>query len=251
MLEASRQEPADAPARGEFRLDEALSTPQRRRLRQLPGLIGGAVALVWRAAPRELLITSGLQLVSSVGLGAQLLVSRNLLEHILAGQQDGYGAAAPDIAILAGIIGIVAISNAARSEIQRTLGELVARYATSRVIEISTAVDLLSFEVPAFHDRQQRAVVNATFRPVQMTNGLLGVLGGLLATIGVGLALLAIQPLLLLVVARGVRAHLGGHRRCQQGDVPIRLRADRTRPRPVVSAGGPYQQGSRQGGASL
>ena len=158
------------------------------------------MALVWRAARRELLITSGLQFVASAGLGGQLLVTRSLLEHILAGHQRGYGAAAPDIAILAVIIGIVAISNAARSEIQRTLGELVARYATTRVIEISTAVDLLAFEVPAFHDRQQRAVVNATFRPVQMTTGLLGVLGGLLSAVGVGAALLTIQPLFLLIV---------------------------------------------------
>ena len=190
----------DKPARGEFRLDEALAPPRRRRLRDLPSLTLGAVALVWRAARRELLITSGLQLVSSVGLGAQLLVSRSLLSHILAGHQRGYGAAVPDIAILAVIIGVIGISNAARSEVQRTLGELVARYATTRVIEISTAVDLLSFEVPAFHDRQQRAVVNASFRPVQMTTGLLGVLGGLLSTIGVGAALLTIQPLFLLVV---------------------------------------------------
>lgn len=200
MLDATEPTGTDKPARGEFRLDHALASPSQRRLRDLPKLMLGAVALVWRAAPRELLITSGLQLVSSVGLGAQVLVSRSLLEHVLAGKQDGYSAAIPDIAILAVIIGIVAISNAARSEIQRTLGELVARYATSRVIEISTAVDLLSFEVPAFHDRQQRAVVNASFRPVQMTNGLLGVLGGLLSTIGVGAALLAIQPLLLLVM---------------------------------------------------
>jgi ATP-binding cassette subfamily B protein len=190
----------DKPARGEFRLDEALAPPRRRRLRELPGLILGALALVWRAARHELLITSGLQLVSSVGLGAQLLVSRSLLEHILAGQQQGYGAAVPDIAILAAIIGIVGVSTAARSEIQRTLGELVARYATTRVIEISTAVDLLSFEIPAFHDRQQRAVVNASFRPVQMTTGLLGVLGGLLSAVGVGVALLTIQPLFLLIV---------------------------------------------------
>jgi ATP-binding cassette, subfamily B, bacterial len=190
----------DKPTRGEFRLDEALAPSRRRRVRDLPSLTLGAVGLVWRAARHELLITAGLQLVSSVGLGAQLLVSRSLLSHILAGHQRGYGAAVPDIAILAVIIAIIGISNAARSEVQRTLGELVARYATTRVIEISTAVDLLSFEVPAFHDRQQRAVVNASFRPVQMTTGLLGVLGGLLSTIGVGLALLTIQPLFLLIV---------------------------------------------------
>src|ERR1700759_1692936 len=146
----------DKPAKGEFRLDEALAAPRRRRIRDLPALMLGAVALVWRAAPRELLITGGLQLISSVGLGAQLLVTRDLLSHILAGQQHGYDAAIPDMALLAVIIAIFGISNAARSEVQRTLGELVARYATPRVIEISTAVGLLSFEVPAFHDRQQR-----------------------------------------------------------------------------------------------
>jgi ATP-binding cassette subfamily B protein len=200
MLDATESSGTDKPPRSEFRLDHALASPGQRRLRDLPRLMLGAVALVYRAARRELLITSGLQFVASAGLGAQVLVSRSLIEHILAGKQDGYAAAAPDIAILAGIIGIVGISNAAGSEIQRTLGELVARYSTSRVVEISTAVDLLSFEVPAFHDRQQRAVVNATFRPVQMTNGLLGVLGGLLATIGVGLALFAIQPLFLVLM---------------------------------------------------
>jgi ATP-binding cassette, subfamily B, bacterial len=194
------REPVDKPTRSEFRLDEALAAPRRRRLRDLPALASGAVALVWRAARRELLITSGLQLVSSVGLGAQLLVSRSLLSHILAGHDRGYAAAVPDIAILAVIIGIIAISNAARSEVTRTLGELVGRYATTQVIEISTAVDLLAFEVPEFHDRQQRAVVNASFRPVQMTTGLLGVLGGLLSAIGVGAALLTIQPLFLLIV---------------------------------------------------
>jgi ATP-binding cassette subfamily B protein len=200
MLDATEPTAQDKPARGEFRLDHALEPTRQRRLRDLPKLMLGALEVVWLAARRELLITSGLQLISSAGLGAQVLVSRSLLEHILAGKQDGYAAAAPDIAILAGIIGVVGISNAARSEIQRTLGELVARYATSRVIEVSTAVDLLSFEVPAFHDRQQRAVVNASFRPVQMTTGLLGVLGGLLSTIGVGVALLAIQPLFLLLM---------------------------------------------------
>jgi hypothetical protein len=115
--------PMDKPATGGFRLDEALAPPRRRRLRDLPSLMSGAVALVWRAAPRELLITSGLQLVSSVGLGVQLLVTRNLLTHILAGDQRGYSAAIPDIVILAVIIGIIGISNAARTEVQRTLGE--------------------------------------------------------------------------------------------------------------------------------
>ena len=59
----------------------------------------------------------------------------------------------------------------------------------------------MAFETPAFHDRQQRALINATARPLQMTNGMLGLIGGLLATVGIGLALLAIHPLFRPLVA--------------------------------------------------
>jgi ATP-binding cassette, subfamily B, bacterial len=182
------------------RASEAPASPSERRLRELPALLGRAVALVWSAAPRELALTGVLQLVASGGLAAQLLVSRGLLTHILNGQEHGYGPAVPYIVALAVIIAIVAMVNAARSELQRTLSELVSRYAMGRVLEVSTAVELLAFESPDFHDRQQRALINASSRPLQMTSGLLGVIGGLLGTVGIGVALFTIEPLLVLVV---------------------------------------------------
>lgn len=183
-----------------FRLDEALASPSERRVRELPTLIRRAVALVWQAAPREFAVTSGLQLLTSAGLAGQLLISRSLLSHILDGNRQGYSSTIPYIVVLAAIIGVVGIANVAKNEIQRTLGELVARYSVSRVINVSTAVDLLAFETPAFHDQQQRALVNASSRPLQMTTGLLGVIGGLLTSVGIGAALFTIQPLFLLLV---------------------------------------------------
>ncbi len=182
------------------RASEAPAPPAERRLRELPGLLGRALGLVWRAAPRELALTGALQLVASGGLAAQLLVSRGLLTHILNGHEHGYGPAVPYIVALAVIIAVVAMVNAARSELQRTLSELVSRYAMGRVIEVSTAVELLAFESPDFHDRQQRALINAASRPLQMTTGLLGVIGGLLGAAGIGVALFTIEPLLVLVV---------------------------------------------------
>lgn len=197
-----RQTDSEATAEAElplFTLD-APGAAGARRLRELPRLIQRALALVWVAAPRELSVTAGLQLLASAGLATQLLVSRSLLAHLLAGSHHGYGAAVPDVALLALIIGVVAIANAARSEIQRTLNELVSRYAIGRVLEVSTAVQLLAFETPAFHDRQQRALINAGSRPLQMTTGLLGLVGSLLAAVGIGAALAAIQPLFLAIV---------------------------------------------------
>ncbi len=183
-----------------FALDEPGAASGRRRLKDLPRLISDALVLVWRAAPRDLALTAVFQVISSVGLAAQLLVSRSLFEHILAGEKHGYGPAVPDILILASIIAIVAMTNAARSEVQRLMSELVARYAMGGVIDVSTAVDLVAFETPAFHDRQQRALINAASRPLQMTTGLLGMAGSLISTVGIGAALFAIEPLILLLV---------------------------------------------------
>src|ERR1700722_12230211 len=126
------------------RTSEAAASPSERRLRELPALLGRAVALVWNAAPRELALTGALQLVASGGLAAQLLVSRGLLTQILKGQQHGYGPAVPYIVALAVIIAIVAMVNAARSELQRTLTELVSRYAMGRGLAGSTAGGLLA-----------------------------------------------------------------------------------------------------------
>jgi ATP-binding cassette, subfamily B, bacterial len=180
---------------------EALSAPAERRLRDLPRLVRQALAVVWEAARRELIITASLQAVSSVVLAAQILITKELLTHLLDGGEKGYGPAVPYIIALAVAIGIVGVANTARAEVQYTLNELVSRYTMGKVIEVSTAVDLMAFETPAFHDRQQRALINATARPLQMTNGMLGLIGSLLATIGIGLALLAIQPLFLALVA--------------------------------------------------
>lgn len=189
---------------GGFRLDEALAPPRDRRLRDLPGLVRRAVALVIAAAKKEFLITAALQTLSSAGLAVQLLIARRLLVHILAGKQHGFGPVVPDVIALGAAVGVVGVANAARAEIQRTLGVLVARYAMAGVIDVSRAVELIAFESPAFHDRQQRALVNASARPLQMTTGLIALIGSLLGVVAVGAALLTIQPLLLLAAIAAI-----------------------------------------------
>jgi ATP-binding cassette, subfamily B, bacterial len=182
-------------------LGETLSEHPQRRLRELPRLIARAVLVVWKAAPREFVMTAMLQVISSVGLGAQVLITKSLLAHLLSGSRQGYGSAVPGIIALAATIGVIGIANVARSEIQWAMNELVSRYTMAQVIEVSTAVDLMAFETPAFHDRQQRALINAGARPLQMTTGLFGLIGSLLSAAGIGIALFTIQPLFLLLVA--------------------------------------------------
>lgn len=189
------------PERGErFDLDELLAPVRDRRLRRLPRLLVAAFRLVHQAARRELWASGALQVVGGAGIGLQLLVGRRVLDELVRADDASFGAIVPDLVLLAVVSAAVAFAAVARAEQQRVLSELVARHATSRVLDVATSVDLLAFETPGFHDRLQRAHVNAVVRPLQMVSGVLGILGAAFAIAGIGAALLVLEPLLLLLV---------------------------------------------------
>ncbi len=185
-----------------------------RKARELPGLVAQAVKLVWSAARRELVFTLGLQAVSSVALAAEVLVARELLSAFL---QVGHGGSANGVALplvaMTAALALGAFTSTASNELQRVLAELVTRHAAGRVLDVAVAADLLAFETPTFHDRLQRAQMHGATRPLQMVTGLVMVARGLLSALGVGAALLFIQPLfLLLVVAAYVPVWLAATR---------------------------------------
>ncbi len=184
-----------------FNVDELFVPVNQKRLRRLPRMMRVAFTLVWRAAPREFVFLAAVQVITGVGVALQLLVGREVLSAVLASDEGGsFGDAMPSVILLAAITAAVTFANLARVERQRILGDLVGRYATNRVLDVSTSVDLLAYESPHFHDRLQRAQVNAMSRPLQMVNGVLGVLGALFTIAGISGALLFLEPLFLLLV---------------------------------------------------
>jgi ATP-binding cassette subfamily B protein len=184
-----------------FNVFELLAPVSERNARQLPKLVMGAVKLVWQAAPRELLLATGLQVLASIGLAVQVLVGRKLLSTFLQVGHGGHATSVlPALVALAVATAVIALANTGSNELQRILGEIVSRHALGRVLDVSVAADLLAFETPAFHDRLQRAQVNAATRPLQMTNGLVSIVGSLFGVAGVGAALLFIQPLFFVIV---------------------------------------------------
>jgi ATP-binding cassette subfamily B protein len=172
---------------------------------RLPRLFGRAVVVAWRAARRQLLGAAALQLVGGAGLAAELLVARRLLQVVLAGgQRVALGTVMPELLVLAAVGAVVGFTNLAAAEQQRILSEMVAQYAASQVLEVAGAVDLVAFERPEFYDRLLRAQLNAQIRPQQVVNGLLGVLGGLFATAGIAVALVVLQPLVLVLLVEPI-----------------------------------------------
>ncbi len=184
-----------------FHIDEVLVPVGNRRTREFPRLVAQAVRLVWSAARRELVLTLALQVVSSLALAVEVLVARRLLSAFLQVGQGGTasGVAVP-LVVMTVALAFGSLTSTASSELQRVLGELVTKHATSKVLDVAVAADLLAFETPSFHDRLQRAQMHGSSRPLQMVTGLVSVARGLLSAAGVGAALLFIQPLFLLLI---------------------------------------------------
>ncbi len=172
--------------------------------RDLPKLIGDSLRLVWSAGRREFLIVSSLQLVSAVGVAAQLFVGKAVLDAVLAaGASEQFTGVLPELAALVAISVALDFARAIETEQSRVLSELVSRRALNRVLDVSTRIDLLAFESPDFYDRLQRARAQGTFRSLQTVNGLLGLIGSSIAAIGIVAALATLQPLLLPLVLLG------------------------------------------------
>ena len=193
---------AEAAPPERFTFQEYFTPASHRRLSRFPHLVRNAVAIVWRAAPRELVLAAVLQLGMGLGLAVQVLIVRNLLTEMLAPTLT-FSGVLPEILGLALIGALFAAAGALLDVHQRVLGQLVALHATNEVIETASRVDLITYEAPGFHDRLQRAQLSAGQRPAQMVNGLLGVLGASFAIGGIALALIVIEPLFcaLLLVA--------------------------------------------------
>ncbi len=167
-----------------------------RSARQVPGLLVGAFRLVWSAAPGQLALNVSLQVVGSLALAVQVLVAKGLLTKLLADNSSkDFSSVIPSIVLLVVALGVASVAGIVRTEVQRLLAELVARSAMQQVVDTASRADLARFEDPAFHDRLQRAIVNASIRPLQMTTGLLALGTAISGVVAIGIVLAVIEPL--------------------------------------------------------
>ncbi len=169
----------------------------------LPHLLLESVRLAWSAGRRELLLTAILQVVASLGIAAQLFAGKAVLTSIVDARGGSFGDVVPALAVLVGVTVALDLAQAVEAEQSRLLAELVGRRALERVIDVAVSVDLLAFEQPDFYDRLRRAQAQGMFRAMQTVNGLLGVVGGAVAAVGIVAALAGLQPLLVPLVLLG------------------------------------------------
>jgi ATP-binding cassette subfamily B protein len=184
--------------------DQLFSPVEARSLSRFPKLFGRAFQITWRAAPRQLLVTGIIQVLSGVGLAAQVLIARKVLAALLG--QDGtvtFHAVLPDVIALAVVTAALQFTTTANTEISRVLSGLVEQHAIDEVADAATTADLLDYERSGFHNALQRAQLAATTRPAQMVNGLTAIVGTITGILGIGAALIVIQPSILALLAVG------------------------------------------------
>jgi ATP-binding cassette, subfamily B, bacterial len=173
------------------------ASPQARSGREMLRLVGAGLAITWRAGRRELITMTALEVLSGIGVAAEVVVGRQVLEAILATQHASAGLASvwPSFALLAAITAVLGLAGVVLREQQRMLSELTSRYAQDRILDVTCAVELAAFDEPEFHDRVARAQAGVMRAP-QMVFGLQGLGRSMAGAIGAGVALLAVAPLL-------------------------------------------------------
>jgi ATP-binding cassette subfamily B protein len=170
---------------------------QRRSPREIPRLVAAGVAITWRAGRRELITIAALELLSGIGVAAEVVVGRRVLEAVLTASHTtaGLGSVWPSAVALGVITAVLGVAGTVLREQQRLLSALTSRYAQDRILDVTCAADLAAFDQPEFHDHAARAQAGV-MRVPEMVFGLQGLGRSLAGSIGAAVALLAVAPAL-------------------------------------------------------
>lgn len=172
--------------------------------RKIPALTAEAVRLVWRAGRRSFAFVLALQAAAAAGLALQLLVGRAVLQRLMAldaaEAAGGGNALLVGLGILVGVSVLMGVIGAFAAHQQRHLVERVGVHAFDRILDVSTTVDIESFEDPEFFDQLQRARTSGLSKPIDMVTGITTLGMSLLTSIGIGFALATMHALLLPLV---------------------------------------------------
>jgi ATP-binding cassette, subfamily B, bacterial len=181
-----------------------LQPPSNRvsQLRRVPLLVAEALRVVARAGRRELAVMIALTVLSALGVGAQLLITKKILSGLVA---VTHGAPVSHVYVWFGLFAALTAALGALAAFasyeQKLLAELTARHAFDSIIGVAGSVPYQSFETSEFYDQLQRAKHSGMYRTIDMVNSLLLLTTGLLTSVGIAVVLVILQPILLVFVA--------------------------------------------------
>lgn len=200
--------PASATDPQRQKADNVWGTPDRlSRWRRIPTLIGKALHLVWTVKPRLALLLTTIQILSGAAIGIQLLIGRSVLRELLTLSQTGggFGPILPELGLLVVITVSLAVIGSVAANLQTFLAEHIGIHTYDRIVEVASAVKLSFFEDSNFLDELMRARTTGMYRTIEIVNSINNLVMAIVASIGIGAALLTMHGLLLpLIVLAGI-----------------------------------------------
>ncbi|KHD77744.1 ABC transporter ATP-binding protein [Actinoplanes utahensis] len=186
--------------------EEAANTTFLQMVRRLPRLLREAWLLGWRASPRTTTAVLVLQVAAGVAAAVGLISVVGVLDGLLlAGPTpERVRAAVPSLALLIVALAARGLLASAATAAHGRLSPMVYEAAEMRLLDLTTRVDLATFDDPGWRDAMERARdrgINAAQQVVDHGIEVLTHLVGLAAAAGV-LAVLhpALLPMLVLAV---------------------------------------------------
>jgi ATP-binding cassette subfamily B protein len=176
--------------------------PARLSVRRIPRLLWHAVRIAWTAGRADLIASTGLLVIGGVGVLGLLLLGRAALAALLTAVSAGasLNAVLPWALAMSLISAVQFTANALQRERQQILGDLVARRVQGHVLDVTAAVDLATFDTPEFHNRVQRIQASG-HQPLNMVFGLSGLVQAVVGVAAGMVALVAVAPVLIPVLA--------------------------------------------------
>ncbi len=202
-----------------------LATPaqdQRKSVGRLTRLLARSLSMVWQSARKPFAALIGLQILNAAALVFQVIAIQLALTAVLTISSSAAGGSGvpwnlvQPVLLLAGATALTAVIASVQAGLGRFAGELVVAVMWQRVLHVATRVDLRKFESARFYDRLQRVQASALTRPYQITYGLVGTIGAVVASIGLLVAIMLVQPALLpLLLIAGVPVLITSRRQSQ------------------------------------
>ena len=166
------------------------------------GLVRSVVRDVHRAGGRVFVASVVLSVAGVVLTVAQVVASSWVLDALVADPGGaGLGSVGVPLAVLAGLTVLGLVAGSLSTQQERLLGQLVLRDTDRRILDVTTRVPLESYETPAFLTLLTRIEHNAAAQPLAMVHGLIALVTGGAAALGLGLVLASVDPTLLPLLA--------------------------------------------------
>ena len=168
-----------------------------KSFRSLPSLLLSAARLLWAASPGQSLLTLGLLTFASLSIFGQVVLINEVLAAVLdVGQSEDVGNAVVPVLLFALLTAATAVASSVGFLQQRVLGELVARCVWRQVLDVSQAVDLSTYDDPAFYDQAERVQTDAAQRAQTVAMAFVFFVGDGLGIVAATLGVVTVAPAL-------------------------------------------------------